>query len=526
MSTRITGLMSGMDTESIIEELVSAKSKKVETAQKSQTKLEWKQEIWKELNTKIQNLQTKYISNMRFSDAYSKKKTSVSNSSIASVITGEDAVESVQTLEVNQLAKTAYLTGGKVSLKADSTSSELTALTTMGDLMDFETDADGNEIARKLTLNQYDADGNVSNSVDLEITSSTSISDVLTTLKDAGLNANFDATNKRFFVSSKSSGAAGNFELVAKTGDGEDADYNAEALSALGLGTDEDGNDQFTYVKGQDAKILLNNAEFTSSNNVFEVNGLTITAMSETNGSPVTITTAQDTDGIYDMIKSFLKEYNEVINELDKLYNADSASDYEPLTDEEKEELSDSEIEKYEQKIKDSLLRRDDSVSSISDVLKKTMSAGIEVNGSTLYLSSFGIETLSYFTAADNEKNAYHIDGDEDDSNTSGNTDKLKSMIASDPDTVISFFTQLSKNLYSEMTTLSKSVDGYRSYGSFYDDKKMKSDIEDYDDKIEDLEDALADYEDKWYSKFSTMETTLAKLQNNASAVTSLLGGS
>ena len=73
------------------------------------------------------------------------------------------------------------------------------------------------------------------------------------------------------------------------------------------------------------------------------------------------------------------------------------------------------------------------------------------------------------------------------------------------------------------MSDLSKSVDGYRSYGNFYDDKKMKSDYDDYKTKISELEEKLNDYEDKWYSKFSKMETALAKLQSNSSAVTELV---
>jgi flagellar hook-associated protein 2 len=132
---------------------------------------------------------------------------------------------------------------------------------------------------------------------------------------------------------------------------------------------------------------------------------------------------------------------------------------------------------------------------------------------------------LGYFTAADNEKNAYHIDGDPDDSDTSSNTDKLKSMIATDPDTVISFFTKLSQNLYSKMSSLSSSVDGYRTYGNFYDDKKMQSDYDDYTTKIAELEEKMNDYEDKLYSKYSAMETAMAKMQSNSSAVTALLGG-
>ena len=157
--------------------------------------------------------------------------------------------------------------------------------------------------------------------------------------------------------------------------------------------------------------------------------------------------------------------------------------------------------------------------------LVSNMLEGVEVNGKQMYLSNFGINTLNYFISADNEKNAYHIDGDPDDENTSGNADKLKSMIANDPDTVVSFFTQLSQKLSDKMFDLMKSKEGYSSAMTVYDDKKMQTDYDDYTAKIKELEKKLADYEDKWYAKFAAMETALAKMQNNASAVTSLLGG-
>lgn len=514
MAMRLSGLMSGMDTESIVQQLVESRRVKVDTAKKDQTKLEWKQEVWKDLNKKLKSLHTKYAGNMRFTSAYAKKTTKVSDSNAVSVLTGENAVDGVQSLDINQLAKTAYFTSGKVSLKEGASEGELSALTKLGDIMDF---ADGE--TKNLTLNVGGED------VDIELTADTTISDVLTKLKENGLNANFDAKQQRLYVSAKESGLNGNF---AFTGD-------ADLMTALGLAkapenptdaekADIEAGKYATYVKGQNAQIVLNGAYYESNDNVFEINGLTFTAMKEAQN--VTVTTQRDTDGIYDMIKGFLKEYNEVINQLDKLYNADSARGYEPLTDEEKDAMSETEAEKYEQKIKDALLRRDSTVSTISLELKKVMMGGINVDGKTMYLSNFGIETMSYFLAGENEKNAYHIAGDPDDESYSNQEDKLKSMIASDPDTVISFFTQLSQNLYTKMSDLSKSVEGYRSFGSFYDDKKMKSDYDSYKTKISDLEKKLADYEDKWYAKFAAMETAMAKMQSNASAVTGLLGGS
>ena len=654
MSTmRLSGLISGMDTESIIQELVSAKQTKVDNTKKAQTKHEWKQDAWKSLNTKLKNLQSKYVANLRFSSSYMKKTTKVSNSSAVSVITGEDAVNGVQELSVKQLAKTAYLTGGKVQAGAEG--KKWDALSKISDVMgaDFK--------AGDITFTTG------GKTVDIEVTEDTTISDFLSKIKASGLNANFDAGQQRFFISAKQSGADSNFSMTADnvggakilaalglqvslkddpdslkqyqeyasyynendkdatiaemrslidgdiatqtqnylnryknlvelkkeaedkitelkkdsdkneaaikaqeesmaayekemkditdsyidittaTGDDgevtytatakedfkknveesyyEKAAYASEVLKKYNAGTDVEG--YATKIEGRDARIVLNGAEFTSANNTFAVNGLTFTALAETKADEVvTVTTQDDTDGIYNMLKDFLKEYNSIINEVDKLYNADSAKGYEPLTDDEKDAMSESEAEKYETKIKDALLRRDSSLSSIRSGFVEVMSKGIEVNGKTMYLSSFGINTLSYFTAGDNEKNMYHIDGDPDDASTSGNADKLKSMIASDPDTVVSFFTQLSKNLYSKMNDLSKPVEGYRSFGSFYDDKKMKTDYDDYKTKISDLEEKLADYEDKWYKKFSSMETALAKLQSSTSAVTSLLGGS
>ena len=627
----------------------------------------------------------------------------------------------MQTLEVSQLAKTAYLTGGKVNYKDGGSA---TALSKLGDLGFAPVDENGNAIEEVGTIN-IKAGGK---EFALNVTANTTVSDVLNRLKDAGLNASFDAKNQRFFVSAKESGVASDFSITASDAVGntalkalglqtaldpnatadkmdpttkeymtyasyydaddraatigamqslidktveskvksylsqyeslvkardnaqekvdeinakyadspldtvdnytqsikektaaaktlakeiaamEDGDekvakeaelldlneeiealeekkadaqtlatpeetlskiadvekyinvtattgedgkvtYTAEATAELVAEVEDSYYDKAKYaseyiadvkqqiadgtyeasatkVSGQDAIIRLNGAEFTNTSNVFEINGLTITALSETEpGKAITLTTQDDVEGIYDMVKNFLKEYNTLISEMDKLYNADAAKDYEPLTDEEKEALSETEVEKYEKKIKDALLRRDSNLNSVSAALKEAMSAGYEVNGRKMYLADFGINTLGYFTAADNEKNMYHIDGDKDDSATSGNADKLKSLISTDSDSVISFFSALSQNLYDKMTNLSKSVNGYRSFGNFYDDKKLKTDYKDYTSKIASLEEKLADYEDKWYAKFAAMETAMAKMQSNTNAIAGLLGG-
>jgi flagellar hook-associated protein 2 len=277
-------------------------------------------------------------------------------------------------------------------------------------------------------------------------------------------------------------------------------------------------------VVGTDAEIYLNGARYTNNTNTFAINGLTIEATATTKeGEDITITTNTDIDGIYNSIKSFFKEYNTLITAMDTAYNADSSSGYEPLTDDEKEAMSDDEVEKWEKKIKDSLLRKDSTLGNTSTAMKNLMAQSIEINGKKYSLASFGIKTQDYFSAGTNEKGVYHIDGDSDDSVSSGNDDKLRAMIASDPDTVVEFFSQLTQSVYKDLgnrmatSTLSSSF-------TIYNDKQMDKEYSTYTTKISDKETEISTWEDYYYDKFSSMESALATLNSQQSALSGYFG--
>lgn len=718
MAIRITGMYSGLDTESIINELASAQSYKKNKLVKEQTKLSWKQDAWKALNTKIYSFYTNTLSNMRFQGSYLKKTTKVSNTNAINVTAGENAVNGTQTVKVEKLAKTGYLTG------ADLTTADGVCFTGGASLKQLGFSGEGSFDVKV---------GNKSTTIN--VSESTTINDVVSQLQSAGLNASYDQDNQRLFVSSKTTGADANFSLTGNNSKGMDALATLGLLSTNDLASDEyktwagyatdatafdkaveaevakraaayktandalqteidqmkadpgyvadktaaelyeevygpeitrqktdeagdpvyddqgdpvmetvregglqkevddaktaldnaqkaldelkengasddeiaeaqqkvddantaltekqsafnetlgkysivkaveDREEQIgenakyytvdavgnvsgtgdlesavrtefqakvdnavevikngayaskakgTKVDGRDAEIMLNGAKFTSASNTFSVNGLTITAQEET-ANDVTITTTEDSDGIYDMIKNFFSEYNKLINEMDSLYNAESSKGYDPLTSEEKKELSDTEVEEWEKKIKDSILRKDSTLSSVSSAMSTALMQGFTVNGKTMYLSDFGINTLGYFKSAENEKHAYHINGDKDDSNVSGETNTLKQMIASDPETVMQFFSSMSTALYDTLTD-KMSTSTMSSAFTVYNDKQMKSDYEDYTEKISKQEEKLNDLIDKWYSKFSAMETALAKLESKNSAVSGMFG--
>lgn len=288
--------------------------------------------------------------------------------------------------------------------------------------------------------------------------------------------------------------------------------------SAHDLSSNAQYNIKAKKVDGEDAEIWLNGVQYTGSSSTFTINNLTIEALATTGNDEISITTSTDTQGIYDKVKDFLTEYNNIINEMTKLYNASSSKGYEPLTDDEKDSMSDKEIEKWETKIKDSLLRNDSTLNGVMSAMTLAMSQAVEIDGKKYSLSSFGIHTLGYLNAADNEQNAYHIDGDEDDTNTSGNADKLMKAISEDPDTIMQFMQKVTTNLYNAIGDKMKSTTLSSAF-TIYNDKQMTTQYKDYTKLIKEWETKISDKEDYYYKKFSSMESALTKLNSTQSSL-------
>ena len=702
MAIRLSGMVSGMDTESLVSALVSSYKLKKDNLVKAQTKLSWKQEKWKTMNTSIYGFYSGKLSSARFSTSYNLKTSSVSNDKYAKVSASSSAVSGTQRLKVKQLASTGYLTGGQIKA-ADG--SKVTGDTKISDIVGT---TDG-------SISFKTASGTKS----IDITSDMNVNQFVSKLKEAGVNASFDENNARFFISSKESGKDNDFSLVANDSNGLNAlqklgiytvndtdsaeykrlaaltegsdayntelegmyskitaedtaksyadkynaakdkldalaaddtwdhsltldeyvaklktetpdilnaydkykkekvdsegntvkdsdgkvvyEYDTEAMEKDGVKDEyeaavkkkasneslikvyddnskviEDTKDYVTIgddgkavadasnanilqevndtnadrqakakalldskiamasnvagsasssgavrITGQDSEIELNGATFTNNSNNYSINGLTIEAMEVTGNDEVTITTNTDVDGIYDMIKGFLKDYNDLVKSVDVAYNAASSKGYEPLTSDEKDAMSDDEVKKWEEKIKDSLLRKDSTLGNVLDTMKNDMARSFKVGDKSYSLSSFGIATLGYFNSPENETGVYHIDGDKDDSKTSANTDKLREMIASDPDTVISFFSQLSTQLYTDLGKKMAASSTSSAY-TIYNDKQMNTQYSEYNTKISAAEDKVTTWEDYYYSKFSAMESALAKMNAQSSSLTGL----
>lgn len=698
MPIRMTGLTSGLDTESIVNQLMSAQRTKQTKVENKKQKLEWKQEIWKGLNTKIYGFYKDSLSKMKYSSNYSTKKASVSDSTKLTATAGTNAAAGSYKVEINKIASAQYVTSGKLSYK-DSSGNTNTA-TTSTKLSDL-----GMSSGTVLKLEVGDK------SSALEVKDDTTIKDFVDFCSNAGLNATFDEKQQRFFLSSKDSGEENSFKLSANgySSDGQtivnnlndavgltnltsdqkktynsivygaiasnkeissddittlqtlakssaDAEANSKAtvfyrakleknytlsdedakaiedkynandtltnedkataiqkekdekkkadidkqmatdeskaaitklvesgitaqnvsdaglddasqytfeskterdnvakeavnnavtaynkvaskgitstnsaLAALGLqnvdgsAVSESSNPLGMVVtEASDTKIVYNGATLTSNNTSIEVAGVTLNLLGTTAaGETVNVTVSNDTSAVYDNIKEFITEYNSILKTMNTYYGAASASSYEVLTDDQKKAMSDDEVDKWNTKIKDSLLRRDSTLNSLISTLKTDMMGTVTAsNGKTYSLANLGITTSSKNYS---EGGLLHIKGDEDDDEFADSTNTLMQMLEEDPDTVKEVLSGLASNLYDSLnkkmgtTTLSSAL-------TFYNDKEMASQLSDYKKEISDWESKLSDMEEKYYSQFSAMETALAKIQSQQNILSSYLG--
>jgi flagellar hook-associated protein 2 len=508
MATRVMGMVSGLDTESLVKELVNAQKIRNKRVEDKKTTLGWKQDAWKTLNSKLYGFYTEHVSKIRLQSSYNNKKVSSSNETLVEVRAEGNAPLGAHSVTVKQLASSQYVTSGKIATDKDGQEITATIHTKMSALVDLSEIPDA-----KITIGDKT----------LEIDEDTTIANIIDLAREAGLNANFDQNQGRLFISSKESGLENRFQMFEENTGG------VSILGALQLDSisfDDEGNiiesetNRSTIIHAQDSIVNYNGAELTGSSNVVTANGLTFTLKAENVNETVTLNVVNDSQTTYDMIKDFIKGYNEILKEMNELYYAESSRGYDPLTSEEKKEMSEDEIEKWETKIKDSLLRRDSTLGSVSSSLKMVMSAQVTVDGKAYSLSTYGIQTSPDYM----EKGLLHIYGDSEDPTYADKEDKLLKAIEEDPDLVMEVFSQLGRNLHATMNERMEPISNIRSAFTFYNDKVMEKEMDNYEKQISELEKKLYLMEEKYYNQFARLEVALSKLQSQGDYLYNMLG--
>ncbi len=476
-----TGLSSGLDTDSMVQAMLTNYQNRIDKAQKKQAKLEYKQEAWNNMNKKLNDF-FKIADKMRTAGNYNGTKVT-SNSSAVTVNTKGTVTKGTHTINVNKLASSANV-HGKIQRPAGDTT-PITRETKLTEL--------GITAGETIKLN------------DVEVT--VEEHDTLATLEsqlragNSTLAVNIDADNGYIFISTQNTGREAKIELSGTAN-----------LGCLGL-----QGYKGTTVTGENAEYTYNGVALTSQTNEVKINGISMTLNAESNG-PVNIEITTDTEPIVTMVKEFVDAYNDLIKEMDEMYNAvDTGLD--PLTEKEKEDMTDSEIEKYEEKLKKVALRRDPTLKSIRESLRSALQ--VSVDGNTEYgdLASIGITTGSW-----SEKGKLILD-----------EDKLREALEKNSTEVLSVFTQSTTSedkkgkvgamtsLYDTFTTLRKRINDVKSYESYYNDYIVKDNIKSAKEAVTKAKDKYEAMKKIYQAKFTAMETALSSLNSQGSTISSWL---
>jgi len=358
------------------------------------------------------------------------------------------------------------------------------------------------------------------------------VMDTINNSTGANVTMRYDETSDKFTITAKQTGAGDNIRIDETGG---------TFFAAIGINASNPVSEQ-----GVDAMAEIDGIAITRSTNTFTVNGLEYTLRQQHTTEQIgeTISVEQDVDKVFNSIKLFVDEYNKLIDSFSTKLTEKYDRDYQPLSDEEKEALSEDEVKKWENKAKTGLLRNDSILQKLQSDMRMAMASAIE--GVGISLSSIGISSKSY-----QDKGKLTID-----------EAKLKKAIREKPDEVKNLFIKQSEDVpsYTRSLTSTEKSTRYQQQGLLYrisdlvedhisilrnndgrkgillekagmkgDASELRSslaqDITNYNEKISEMLDKLAKKEDNYYKQFSQLETYMNKMNSQMEWLTSQLGG-
>ena len=339
---------------------------------------------------------------------------------------------------------------------------------------------------------------------------------------EAGVSVSFSKTTNQFVFTAKETGAGGRVEIGGELG---------ERLFGKVNVTDKDH-----YTAGQDAKFTATingqKMEFSRSSNTFDLDGMSITLNGtfevKDGETPVTFSSKTDTDKIIDVVKTMVEDYNAIVSEVKKAYSdmpleKSDGSRYKPLTDEDKADMTESEIKAYEEKAKTGILFMDRDLSSLYSALRSAVAPG----GS--FLRSIGIKT-SYedgLTTLSLDENA------------------LREALEQNPDQVKDAFTKSKENGAASdglMASIQKVTDRYAATtgatkgiliekaGSKYSpsaalNNTLLEQMKDIDKQVDKWQAKMSDKVDYYTNKFTQLEMLIAQMNSQSSSLAGMMGG-
>ncbi|WP_162990195.1 flagellar filament capping protein FliD [Mesobacillus foraminis] len=320
----------------------------------------------------------------------------------------------------------------------------------------------------------------------------------------AGVSMFYDSFSDKISLTRKETG-----DFLAGTGN----EISATGLFAESLLKFADSNES----GGENAVFTINGLRTERNSNTFEMNGVTFTlkqTFTESEAPPVSLSVNNDTTKVYDNIKSFIDKYNELIDKISKKSSEEYYRDYKPLTDEQKEQLSDKQQEQWEEKAKSGLLRRDPILAQVLNGMRSNFSTPVknsEVSPLFSQLASIGISTTANYL----EGGKLQID-----------EAKLKKAIEQDPQSVENLFrgtgaTSAEQGIAHRLTdTINAAMDKLKAKaGNTFSTNSqflLGRQLTNVTSQISTFENRLTKVEDRYWRQFTAMEKAIQRSNEQA----------
>ncbi len=481
-SMRLSGMASGLDTESMVASLMKVERMKYDKLVRQKTKMDWKKDANLEVNNLLRNFRETYLS------VLSKDKYMLNSSAIMKYKVDADSTSS------------AVITAGRDAIVGNHTINSITSLATASSAVSEQSLGTGLSLDTPLSelalTNQLDfSEGDISFKINNQ-TFTFAATDTLRTIvnavngnSDANVRMSFSSLTGKLSITGRTLGSVSAFSIENVTGNAF-----SEENAAFGIA-------EGTFINGTDAVLKINGVNVVRDSNAFTIDGITYN-LKATTATAVNFNVEQDVDGAVSAVKDFVDSYNKLITSLQEKVDESAYADYYPLTDEEKDAMSEAQIEKWEKLAKSGTLRNDSYLRSLLQDLRRGFYETVSSAG--INPSALGLSTVSYET-----KGLITVD-----------ETKLRKAIENNPQQVADALTKVSyapdaKDKFKEsglaarmQTTINNYIKDYQEYRT----EIFNDQYDDLSDSMKRMEDLLQDKEERYWQRFTRMEQALSKM--------------
>ncbi|MFD2044996.1 flagellar hook-associated protein 2 [Ornithinibacillus salinisoli] len=516
MVMRVGGLASGMDIEQMVNQLMSAERIPLQKMEQDRTLLEWKRDGFREVYQKLFDFDEMMLG-MKLSETYNSKQVSSSNEDAVTAVADPGTSNGSYNIEVTQLASSA-INSSQSGIIDPEYATEFDPNKSLEDQKHmFKNGVDFGSFE----FVTFDENGKeVTHSFDVK--AEDSLNDVLKriTNDDNNVRAFFDNTSQKVIMETTRTGNYNNTDKYL----GAEIGFNGQTNSAfltntlqIKNGEQVDGAWKRLEKGGQDAKFTYNGAmELESKNNSYKLNGVTFNFKSE---GTANLTVNNDVDTSFDSIMKFVDQYNEIVEMINGSQQEEKYRDYKPLTQEQKDDMSDKEIELWEERAKSGILRGESSLSSGLFSMRQSWYSKVDTGGEFTSLTQVGIKTSSNY-----------MDGGK----LIVNEKELKDALRDDPAAVQKLFSNSaegdSRGLVNRLedaveTTMRQLEDKAGRPTSTLDNYTLGKRMKDLNTRISDFEQRMVRVENRYWSQFTAMEKAISQMNNQSAQLMSQFGG-